>query len=363
MATAPRSSKQIDRRQILQGVYEDNLRTVFNQPRQRRLRAVKVAGRRSNTLVFLSVGLIVLAGFAYRTLQGNADARSVRPAPTVQVSEEISEAPEVHTVLRVPEDRPDAAASELRIASLYGLKVKTIVIDPGHGGIDGGTVGRLGTKEKDITLDVARRLKVLLERNYGYRILLTRDSDVKVSLRGRTEFANAHDADLFVSIHVNWIPAAEKRVIETYYFSPEADQEGLQLARRENEDSGYSVAEFNAMLRSVGSAMKAQESERLAQSVQQSLYRNVHHLNAEVDDWGVKRAPFVVLLGSRAPSILAEIACLNNEAEENKLNSNEYREKLAIFLEQGIIDYLQQDPDANESTDGDTRYAATEKRK
>lgn len=346
MATGQRVGEQIDRRQILRGVYEDNLRTVSNQPAPKRARkdAPRAPKSRPRAGAFFVMGLLVLAGFAYGVMQAGqqSSARSVvPPGGASQMVQQNVSVPEIPTVLR---GRSDERASDLTVVSLYGLKVRTIVIDPGHGGVDGGTVGQLGTREKDITLDVARRLKARLERNYGYHILLTRDEDTRVSLRDRTGFANSHEADLFVSIHVNWLPEEPVTSVETYYFSPDADDRALQLAHRENEDSEYTVAEFNEMLSSVGHTMKLQESKRLAESIQRSLYGNVSRISDKVENWGVKQAPFVVLLGSRAPSILAEIACLSNKEDELKLNTDEYRENLAIFLEEGIINYLQQPP-------------------
>ncbi len=346
MATTHRAGEKIDRQQILRGVYEDNLRTVTNQPAPKRDRrgGTPVPKRQPRVGAFFVMGLLVMAGFAYGVLQASqqSSARNAMPPATAsQIVQQNAAVPEVQTVVRARDKGKD---SPINIASLYGLKVRTIVIDPGHGGIDGGTVGQLGTKEKDVTLDVARRLKARLERNYGYRILLTRDEDTRVSLRDRAEFANSHGADLFVSIHVNWLPEEPVSAVETYYFSPDAGERELQIAHRENEDSEYSVAEFNQMLSSVSHTMKIQESKRLAESVQKSLYGNVSRIDRSVENWGVKRAPFVVLLGSRAPSILAEIACLSNREDEIKLNTDEYRENLAIFLEEGIINYLQQPP-------------------
>lgn len=361
MSSGPLAGPRINRKQILKGVYEDNLRTVLNQPPPpRRQEAAQPRARRTGISMLLALALILAGGFAYGTFQANIGKQTVTQGPRAVAASASLPSPGPETVLDDVEEPRTPYESELRVASLYGLQVKTIVIDPGHGGRDPGTIGELGTLEKNITLDVARRLKERLERNYGYRILLTRNGDEKISLRERVEFANAHQADLFISVHVNWLPEEPLSAVETYYFGPRAEGQAVALAQRENEDSEYTVAEFNEMLQSIGNTIKLQESERLASAVQKSLYRNVSRVNEDVSDWGVKRAPFVVLLGVDAPGILAEIACISNHEEENRLNRIEYREKLAIFLEEGIIDYLQNRPDSLDQSDGDTRYAAKE---
>src|SRR5690606_35866128 len=157
----------------------------------------------------------------------------------------------------------------IALVDLFGLQVKTIVLDPGLGGVDGGTVGVLGTKEKDITLDVVKRLKRRLERRHGYRVLLTREGDTKVSLRDRV-------------VHDNYLPSEPLNVIETYDFGSQADEASLRLAEKENRDSEYSVAEFNEMLQKIGTAVKLQESKKLAASIQKTLYRNMQRIDRSV---------------------------------------------------------------------------------
>lgn len=235
--------------------------------------------------------------------------------------------------------------STVPIASLFDLSVKTIVIDAGHGGRDPGAVGEGGLTEAEVTLDVAQRLKQRLEHSHNYRILLTRTADEYLSLRDRVQFTNERDADLFISLHVNYLPVEPVTSVETYYFGTEVTAETMQLAERENRHSDFSVAEFNEMLQNVSRTMKAQESKEVATSIQRSLYRNIRQLNRDVSDWGVKSAPFMVLLGVQAPAVLAEIAVLSNHAEEEKLAQDEYREMLAAFLEEGISQYLKQRSD------------------
>jgi N-acetylmuramoyl-L-alanine amidase len=245
---------------------------------------------------------------------------------------------------------------DLTIADMFGLAVKTIVIDAGHGGQDPGAIGQGGTKEKDITLDVAQRLKSRLEQYGTYRILLTRGEDVRLSLKERVAFANAHTADLFISIHVNYLAAGPFTAIETYYFGLQSDQQTLSLVERENSDSEYHLGDFKALLEKAGNTLKLQESKALAAAVQQSLYRNVSRQNTRVSDSGIKTAPFVVLLETGMPSILVEIACLNNRKEETRLGTSAYRDTLARYLEEGILHYLHERFSTVASHGGSTTY-------
>jgi N-acetylmuramoyl-L-alanine amidase len=229
----------------------------------------------------------------------------------------------------------------VRLSSLFGLDIKTIVIDPGHGGTDPGAIGVRGTMEKDITLDVALRLK---EQRHGvdnYNVLLTRDSDLTLSLARRVEFAKDHKADLFISVHVNALPNKSVNAVETYYFGPPLNAETLQLAEQENKESHYSIAKIDAIIRDIGNTVKRQESEMLAAAIQKSLLKNVRHHDAHVRDFGIKMAPFVVLSQVEVPSVLVEISCLTKEKEEAKLASAEYRQQVAAFIEEGIVAYLE----------------------
>ncbi|HTR45467.1 MAG TPA: N-acetylmuramoyl-L-alanine amidase, partial [Thermodesulfovibrionales bacterium] len=218
--------------------------------------------------------------------------------------------------------------------------VKTIMIDPGHGGSDPGTVGRMGTKEKDITLDIAKRLKERLGKYRSYRVLMTREDDTSVPLNKRVEMARSNHADLFISIHLNYLPAKPINIIETYYFGPSGDAKTRELAEKENAGSRYGLSDFRKMIEKLGETMKLQESKQLANAIQENLFVNIRKLDGSVRDFGVKRAPFVVLLGVDVPAVLAEVACLSNGKEERDLNTERYRESIANYLEAGILNYL-----------------------
>ena len=228
----------------------------------------------------------------------------------------------------------------VRVSSVFGLEVRTIVIDPGHGGKDPGAIGTLGTMEKDIVLDIAKGLKDSLQKRGGYNVLLTRDEDKTMSLSERVDFANAANADLFISLHVNALPQKGFNVTETYYYGPPSDADTLELAERENKGSGISNKEFEYMIRKISNTFKEQESANLAMDIQHSLFTNVKKYDKDITNAGIKIAPLVVLLGVNAPSVLVEISCITKKEEELKLNMQAYREEITTFLTQGTMRYL-----------------------
>ena len=241
------------------------------------------------------------------------------------------------------------------IAELFGLGVKTIVIDPGHGGRDPGAIGPSGLFEKDVTLDIARRLRDRLEKHRQYWIFMTRDDDVNVSLKRRAEIAYQNSSDLFISIHVNYIPYKPYMVIETYYFGAHSDEHTLRIAEKENQGSEYLMAEFKGMIRKISDKFKQQESKSLAMSIQENLIRNIQQKNVTAVGGRIKSAPFVILLGTDMPSILAEVTCISNQIEEKRLATPEYREDIARYLEGGIVEYLKKSQ--KEPAKGRTSYA------
>jgi N-acetylmuramoyl-L-alanine amidase len=229
----------------------------------------------------------------------------------------------------------------LPMADLFDLKVQTIVIDPGHGGIDPGATGHQGLKEKDVALDIARRLRDRLTQSGNYRVLLTREEDRKVYLKERVAFAKENHADLFVSIHVNSLSAKPVNYVETYYFGPYTDQQSLDLAAQENRDSDYVMGDFHKVIARIGDTLKTEESKALASSIHKHLYDNLKRLNAGLRDAGAKTGPFMVLLGVEVPSVLIEVSCISNKEEEARLATPGYRDSVAGFLETGIVGYLE----------------------
>jgi N-acetylmuramoyl-L-alanine amidase len=353
-----RTSKS--KRAILQGVYHDNLRMSgkFIEP-------VGMTGwhRMRRHIRRLSVVALVVAACSFpnfsldETLPQmvivSASVDTQKAAETSASGEILTVEPGGDTAVRLPiRENPIfnhqqdysllfSGSNPVRLSSLFGLEVKKIVIDPGHGGKDPGAIGVRGTQEKDITLDVALRLKKRLLQKEGYHVLLTRESDKTLSLAQRVEFSKENRSDLFISLHVNSLPDQRVNLIETYYFGPPLTSEILRLAEQENKDSHFSIGELDAVIQDIGKTLKRQESALLAASIQESLFRNVRNHDDRVLDVGIKTAPFVVLARIEAPSVLVEISCLTNEEEEVKLASAEYREKIASFIEEGVALYLE----------------------
>ena len=231
------------------------------------------------------------------------------------------------------------AKSGVSLARLFGLGVKTIVIDPGHGGKDPGAVAKSKLYEKDVVLKIATKLRDKLVARGDYEVLMTRESDDTISLSDRVEFANANSADLFISIHINY-SESKNSFIETYYFGATDDKKVQDLARLENADSHYEYGEFKEIIQKIGDKLKFQESRQLAHSVQTNLFGRMKQINKHTSDHGIKSAPFVVLLGLDTPSILTEVSCFCNPEEEKRLKSSKYQESIAAFLEKGIVSYL-----------------------
>jgi N-acetylmuramoyl-L-alanine amidase len=218
------------------------------------------------------------------------------------------------------------------------LSVKRIVIDPGHGGKQHGAISESGVSEKDITLDITLRLRRLME-NAPFEVLMTRQTDESLSLEKRVDFANTSNADLFVSIHVNWMEPREIRPLETYYVGATNDPAVIKLAGIENRDSGYSLADYRRLLEKIYLDTRRDESYMLAKTINTELYQSLSQINPELENRGVKMAPFAVLVGTQMPAVLAEVSCLSNEDDVKLLTNADYREKIAQALLRGILSY------------------------
>lgn len=218
--------------------------------------------------------------------------------------------------------------------------IKTIVIDPGHGGKDPGARGQRGTEEKDITLKVALKLRSLLNKQPGIRVLMTREEDQFVELEDRAKFANGQEADLFVSIHVNSHPQRSVKGIEIYHFGEAKDQRALEVAARENGTPLNSTGVgWEYLVADLLTAKKIEESLELAWTAKEAIVTNLNGHYALVDH-GVKTAPFYVLRFTSMPSILAEIAYISNSAEEDILRTGVFTTHVAEGLMEGINTFL-----------------------
>jgi N-acetylmuramoyl-L-alanine amidase len=232
------------------------------------------------------------------------------------------------------------ATGERSLVRALGLKIGRIVIDAGHGGHDSGTVGPGGIEEKDVVLDVALRLGRLLKQRLGADVIYTRDDDTFVPLETRTAIANKAQADLFISVHANSSSDASARGVEVYYLNFTTSPEALEVAARENAVSDQSIYQLSDLVKKITLKDKIDESHEFASDVEASLYSGLEGGNAGLKDRGVKKAPFVVLIGANMPSILAEISFLTNPDDARQLNDPAYRERIAESLYRGVSRYV-----------------------
>jgi len=237
------------------------------------------------------------------------------------------------------EARPTAAGDRSLIRAL-GLKIGKIVIDAGHGGHDTGTIGPNGLLEKDVVLDVAKRLGRLLESRLGAEVIYTRQDDTFIPLETRTAIANRERADLFISIHANSSRDSDARGVETYYLNFTSSPEALKVAARENAVSEKSIHELQDLVKKIALKDKIDESREFAGDVQESLYGGLALRNAGIRNRGIKKAPFIVLIGANMPSILAEISFVSNPTDERKLETSEHRQRIAESLYRGVSKYV-----------------------
>lgn len=240
----------------------------------------------------------------------------------------------------VRESLPFPSPPAIQPAAPPAKGYKTIVIDPGHGGKDPGARGQRHTEEKDITLKVALKLRELLSKQPGVRVLMTRDHDVFVELEERAKFANSNEADLFVSIHVNSHPSRSVKGIEIYHFGEAKDQQALEVAARENGTPLSSTGVgWEYLVADLLTTKKIEASLELAWTAKEAM---VTHMNSHyaVNDHGVKTAPFYVLRFTSMPSILAEIAYISNPAEEDLLRKPTFVRDVAQSLFQGVKSFL-----------------------
>ena len=232
-------------------------------------------------------------------------------------------------------------AGERSLTRALGLKIGRIVIDPGHGGHDTGTIGPTGLMEKDLCLDVALRLGKLIEQRLpSDEIVYTRQNDKYVGLEQRTAIANEAKADLFVSIHANSSDDAGVSGIETYYLNFNASPQAMEVAARENATAQSSVHDLQDLVTKIAENEKVEESRDLAADIQDSLAASMRVTNRPEKNRGVRKAPFVVLVGADMPSVLAEISFISNPVDEQLLKKPENRQRAAEGLFSGIERYL-----------------------
>jgi N-acetylmuramoyl-L-alanine amidase len=255
-----------------------------------------------------------------------------KPAPA-----EMAESTAAEGSKPVPAGRNSGGGRTLTRA--LGLKLARVVIDAGHGGHDEGTRGPTGLLEKDLVLDVAQRLGALIEEQMGAEVVYTRTSNVFVPLEERTAIANRSEADLFLSLHANSSPYRAISGSEVYYLSFTTSKEALDVAARENAGTDKSIHELEDLLKKIALSEKVTESSEFASRIQRELYGTWNKLSGVTRNRGVKKAPFVVLIGANMPSVLAEIGFISNPHDESLLKKPEQRQRIAEALYRGVNAY------------------------
>ncbi len=237
----------------------------------------------------------------------------------------------------------ERSSGNFSLAQQLGLQVRKIVIDPGHGGRDPGAMA-FNLKEKNIVLEVSRKVAQILHNEHGYEVALTRSTDVFLPLEERTAIANTHNADLFLSVHVNAHPDKTIGGVETYYLNLATNAEAMRVAAVENATSTHNMSELQDILADLMQNSKINESSRLAQYVHANLINGLK--SYKIDDLGVKQAPFYVLLGAEMPAILAEISFITNPQEAKLLQDDSYLTKIAQTIAKGMVTYIDQNKTA-----------------
>jgi N-acetylmuramoyl-L-alanine amidase len=259
------------------------------------------------------------------------------PTPPVPAATGSAPAPARKSDLSEPKAAARNANGERSLTRVLGLKLGRVVLDPGHGGHDVGTHGPSGLYEKDLVLDVAQRLAALLQDRLGSEVLLTRNDDTFIPLEGRTKIANDYKADLFLSIHANSSPVKSVTGVETYYLNFTTSRTAMDVAARENATAESTIFDLKDVVEKIALKDKIDESREFASRLQTSLFTLTKASAAK--NRGVKKAPFVVLIGAQMPSVLAEIGFLTNSSDEALMRKNEHRQKIAEALYKGIAAY------------------------
>jgi N-acetylmuramoyl-L-alanine amidase len=317
------------KRRLLRQAVAENLATMRGGPP----RAATTANRMVR--IWLKRAPLVLIPL---TVAGSTWLASNPPAAhdTVAPAQIIIQSPRRAPLVNQPS--LETASLQSMDPSVLSLGVRRIVVDAGHGGNDPGASSAAHVAEKEITLDIANRLERLL-RQSGFEVVVTRSDDRLIPLRERARVANASSSDIFVSIHVNSLSDRSFHGVETYYLGPTHDPSLTRLAAAENAASGYSLTDMRKLLDGVYADARRDESRRLAGTVQQQLFANLRNVDPGLKDWGVKRAPFVVLVATEMPAVLAEVGCISNDNEAAMLHRPEYRQQIAQALFHGIHEY------------------------
>jgi N-acetylmuramoyl-L-alanine amidase len=288
-----------------------------------------------------TVSAAVTTGAA-NSAPASSSPAAVKPEPAATKST-LTKSSKTKPDLVVPAVTPQPTRDgQSTLTRALGLKINRIVIDAGHGGHDTGTIGPTGMMEKDLCLDVALRLgKLIRQKLPGADVVYTRSDDTFIPLEERTHIANEAKADLFISIHANSSPDHGASGVETYYLNLKGPPEAMEVAVRENAASQENIHELEDLIKKITRTEKIDESKELAADVQDSLSMRIQRRAGPVKDRGVRKAPFVVLIGADMPSILTEISFLSNPSDEQLLKTPQHRQRVAVGLFAGVTAYLQ----------------------
>ncbi len=323
-----KESKKPDKKKLLKELVETNIENRKSPKRKGMYRRQSSSGVITDTLniesFIISFFIILLLGvFLYNS--------NIFPERTESEND----------LYRFNADIVRKNHEQFTISDLFKFGVSTIIIDPGHGGRDPGTVSSSGLQEKDIVLDIALYLKEILIKNTPFNIIMTRDSDETLSLSKRAAIANSANGDLFISIHLNYSSYTWFSGIETYVLGIADDTDALETASLENFSENLTVSEMNDILERIKKDFISQESSRFAGFMQKNLVESLKSYNNKLKNIGVKKAPFVVLAKVKMPSSLIEVAFLSSKKDEKLLKDPLYLRDIAEGIYRGIIEYLE----------------------
>ena len=270
----------------------------------------------------------------------------IRPSGAARLSRTLQALNPTSTPAPVRTPAPVAPrAAERTVAGKHsltralGLKLGRVLVDAGHGGHDTGSIGHGGLLEKDVVLDVSKRLGDLLRDRLGAEVIYSRDSDTFVPLEERTKIANERGADLMISIHCNSAPSSRVRGIETYYLNFTSDEWELSVASTENAAASRSIHELGDLLSQIARNDKIDESREFATKVQSRLHSGISRHSSSIKNRGIRKAPFVVLINAEMPAVLAEIGFISNRTDESLMRKASFRQEVAEYLFDGISEY------------------------
>lgn len=315
------------------------LRIAQKNPSTVRLTVELEPGKKKQQKIFYLKNPSRLVLDLYHQTQDSTRASGSSSSPPTSTREKQGVASPPTTEEKPPQP-PVPSSSGYTLVRQLGLGVKRIVLDPGHGGSDPGCLGVNGLKEKDVALDIALRLKKILETEGHFEVLLTRDRDITLPLEKRTALANKYRADLFISIHLNASPRKNRSGVETFYLNFSPDPAVNELAARENASSTKNIREIKLIVEKIMKNTKYDESRELAEKIHYNLYRHLKQHFGPRDNLGVKGGPFWVLIGTEMPAVLVEASHLSNAKEAKALKTDMYRESIARGIFRGIIEYV-----------------------